>query len=251
MRRRQAKLVLMGRGALVRGEEAEIAFARVRDFHSRGMAASALARATGASTSTISQMITGVRSDGYVIKQIRRTTYDRIMAATFTPPGMTPNGRMGGAETPVEGTRRRLQALARAGWSLAAVAAESGLQKAHLHRIVQGSRRYVHASTAQIIAATYDRVIAKDPADYGLTRYQIGRAKGAAQRNGYPPAMCWDEDTIDDPRAIAQWTGHCGTMEGYRIHQREGIKTCKACRVVCNKQRREERHAVSDNRAER
>lgn len=76
-----------------------------------------------------------------------------------------------------------------------------------------------------------------DPAEH-CTALSIAKTKARARRQRWAPTWAWDGDTLDDPDASPEWTGACGTAEGYRIHIRETIfegnplPLCDRCREV-------------------
>ncbi|MEU6707865.1 helix-turn-helix domain-containing protein [Streptomyces wuyuanensis] len=107
----------------------------------------------------------------------------------------------------------------------------------NLNGLVLGARgrQFVLAATAEAAATLYDKYQHVDPRDVGRDERWIKAAKTRAVQHGFAPPWCWDEDTIDDPNAIPEWTGACGTARGYAIHQRDGIPLCRACREIRRK----------------
>lgn len=92
------------------------------------------------------------------------------------------------------GTRRRVQALVAFGWPLAQLAPRFGLYTTNLGLIANGRRAYVHATTAETVAADYRR-LSRLPGP-------SARARADAARKGWASPAAWDEDTIDDPAAV-------------------------------------------------
>lgn len=89
---------------------------------------------------------------------------------------------------PMDGTKRRLSALAWQGWSGVAVCRELGLSKSSLWHATCHGR--IQARTAAVIAGFYDRHAYKPGPD---PKYAVeARTKGAI------PAAAWDGD-LDDP----------------------------------------------------
>lgn len=155
-----------------------------------------------------------------------------------------------GAALPRCGAVRRLDALALQGWPVRWL----GRQYAENHDCFWEVYRhdlFVMASTHQLVTRIYDELKDKTPDDFGISRdAQVNAILGAKRREAVP-AHCWDEDTIDDPRAFPEWTGLCGTVEGYWIHKREGhrfikregnhireVIGCDACRRARSEQKR-------------
>jgi hypothetical protein len=98
-----------------------------------------------------------------------------------------------GARVPALGTRRRLQALQRDGWSMRRLGAEFGLHTDTLYRALDPKAKRVQAVTARRVQVVFDR-LAGTPGGSPWARNRAARA-------GWAPALAWDEDTIDDPRA--------------------------------------------------
>ncbi|MFE6846543.1 hypothetical protein [Streptomyces sp. NPDC057686] len=223
-----------GRPSNVHPHEFEEAKARIAYLHYQcGMSVEAMGRQVGFDRSTPGKVL-------HHSKTMHRTTYDRIMRLVYEPPVDTLDVQQLGGQVPLQPTQRRLQALIAAGYHLKYVAEETGCHaKGHLSRIANGKHDWVYSATALRISALYTKLIDVDPVDVGLTPTEILRSQRRAQRQGYAPASCWDDDTINDLDAIPEWTGACGTAEGYRIHKREYIPACKPC---CAARRAHERN---------
>lgn len=90
------------------------------------------------------------------------------------------------------GTRRRVRALMRLGWTSAQIAHECGLQRRHtISDLTDETRLTVLTTTAKKVAKAYDRL-----------SMQIGpseRTRARAERAGWPPPLAYDDDQIDDP----------------------------------------------------
>lgn len=133
------------------------------------------------------------------------------------------------------GIRRRLQALARAGFTSTLIAAEIGGDSRNVYGLTVGRRGQGHVSpeTARRIADAYEEMHLRDPvSDYGGNPQACTRVRRIAERKGFAPHICWDSDTLDDPEAFPEWTGACGTARGRRIHAREQIPVCDPCRLA-------------------
>lgn len=93
------------------------------------------------------------------------------------------------------GTRRRLQALATLGWSLANLAADLGCSAAMVSRLRRAD--HVSVGNARAVREIYDR-LSMEPApqtpSHTLTRDQAGS-------QGWSSPLAWDDDRIDDPSA--------------------------------------------------
>ncbi len=104
------------------------------------------------------------------------------------------------AGTPVDagGTRRRLQALVRIGWSQARLGGQLGITPPGLGAMMR--RQQVTAGTARSVAALYDRLWNQQPPQ--ATHHEkaaASRARNYARARGWAPPLAWDEDQLDAP----------------------------------------------------
>jgi hypothetical protein len=136
---------------------------------------------------------------------------------------------------PAVGSIRRLQALAVAGWPWARLARESGLTPARLHRLLTADD--VPVSEARAVSAVYDRLGTASPGLCGVPGVYARAARARAAEEGWAPVGAWDDDTIDDPAALPDWTGHCGTVRGADLHDRHGIPLCQRCQAALERRR--------------
>jgi hypothetical protein len=103
------------------------------------------------------------------------------------------------------GTRRRLHALMRIGWSADLIGAEFDITGDAVKQWMINRR--VRRETAAKVAALYDRWWDAP----GPSVKTAARAKA----NGWPPPMAWNDDEIDDPRARA--------AAGHALRRRDGV----------------------------
>ena len=103
------------------------------------------------------------------------------------------------------GTRRRLQALHRVGWSSQEIGDRLGVTRIAVNNLMRREGP-VRRSTAERIAALYDQVWDQVPP------VRTGKAAGVRPRDmaraaalGWALPMQWDDETIDDP-AATPWT---------------------------------------------
>lgn len=143
---------------------------------------------------------------------------------------------------PAVGTTRRLQALAVMGWPTARLSRETGVAPYRLMPLLTGAAKTVTREEAHAVAAVYVRLGAVSPGLHGVSHIAARAARERAGAAGWAPAVTWDDDTIDDPAAIPQWTGHCGTARGADIHERDGLPLCPPCEDA--RYRRRLRNAV-------
>lgn len=224
MRRRRKELKYLrdvGRGATVGSKERARAHRRVRSFKSRGMSYRQMAGQTGLSTSTFSQVEQRYDRPGGMLREV----YLRVMAMQFEPPNDD-------ALVDYVGTMRRLRSLWYDGFPLPWLVEKAGVgNKGHFQKIVRGkTKTALRYRTVRAVRELYDGLADRTPEEFGHgTRIQRYCQTWAAKRGGVPRS-CWDSDTIDDPDAIPEWTGRCGTPQGHQIHQRDGIPMCQPCR---------------------
>lgn len=117
------------------------------------------------------------------------------------------------------GVVRRIQALARLGWSAPQISAECGVPYTTVARLRDhADRRWVGKDELRdAIAAAYDALSMKVPP---YTRWSVRIANAAADA-GWPPPLAWDEDAIDDPTAAPLGDIAAGTRS--RAHVDEGV----------------------------
>lgn len=100
-----------------------------------------------------------------------------------------------GAVVDATGTHRRIQALARLGWTLTGQAARVGMSTGNYAAVLD--RAQVLRATADKVRALYGEVSRlPTPTGYGPTRI-----RNLAKAQGWFPPVAWDDDTIDDPAA--------------------------------------------------
>ena len=118
------------------------------------------------------------------------------------------------------GTRRRIQALARAGWSMRHVAGRLGVTISTVSAYARPGRKRVEARVARAVRDVYD--------DLASTPGGCTRSQKWAQRRGWPPPLAWDDETIDDP-AATPWTdsGPRGAhVPGNGVVNRDSLTDC-------------------------
>ena len=205
--------------------EVKQAKAHVRALHKRGMSYAAMERQSGKPARTIHYFVERTGNGMY------RNTYITLMSLRFE---LDPSHPRAGAKVNSIGSRRRLLSLWYDGFTIELLNELAGYHRraVNFERLARGERKSgIYPETARKIAELYDKLEGVDPADYGLDVRTRKYARTFAVKQGAVPRHCWDTHTIDDPDAIAEWTGACGTIEGYRIHKREGIPVCGPCRV--------------------
>ncbi|MFF7067345.1 helix-turn-helix domain-containing protein [Streptomyces pseudovenezuelae] len=142
------------------------------------------------------------------------------------------------------GTVRRLQALVAAGWSQEHLAVELDMSSTNVSRLINGDAVIVR--TARRVRDLYDLLWNVDPGQHGARPDDVTRTKARAATAGWAPVGAWDEDTLDDPAALPDWTGYCGTARGAAAHTDQGIPMCPRCQAALERrQLRNVAHALS------
>jgi hypothetical protein len=128
------------------------------------------------------------------------------------------------------GTHRRLQALMANGWPQMRLGPHIGRHPVYVNALLNQSN--IYGVTAVAVAAAYDRLWNQDPRQHGVTEGTYKKVRGLARARGWAPPGAWDDDTIDDPNAHPDWTGHCGTDRGWWLHRLEDIPVCQPCETA-------------------
>lgn len=218
-RKRERYLLATGRGLTVRGPDVDRLVARIRGFVARGMSYKQIGQQVGLHQRTVSHLSLEDR------QYMRRSVYEALSRARFEEPDEN-------AGVDSTGFRRRLQALWAAGYPLPWLSDRLDFgSRSYLQQVVCGEKAVRRARYGNVrqVAEMYDKIADRDPVEMGVNQSSSTFARTWAAKRGLAPPRCWDPDTIDDPDAIPEWTGRCGTVFGWRIHQRQGIPACGPC----------------------
>jgi len=139
------------------------------------------------------------------------------------------------------GTRRRAHALVAVGWPQQHLAAHIDMDPGNFGQML--AREHVIARRALAVREMYDELWRADPVNHGATEGGINRARAYAADRGWAPPGAWDDDTIDEPAAYPDWTGKCGTPEGFWAHRYIAAPVCPPCRAAFNAHGRKRRPA--------
>lgn len=121
-------------------------------------------------------------------KQVSRIVHDSLMGVQFTPKPTNDWDVIDGT-----GTRRRLQALTRMGWTGTDLMGRLGKSPSYSSHMLRSD--VVERRTAKQVQDLYDELWDQTPPDTTGSR----RAKLRAERNGWPPPLAWDDESIDNP----------------------------------------------------
>lgn len=231
-RRRKYGRVMRSRGVplLVSAEEAERLVAHIDRLREDGKAYRDVAAIADVHWTTVRRIHVG---EG---KTVSRYTYDAVMAVPTGAPTITPRGPL----IPAHGMLRRLEALRADGFTQRTLGGWLGHSHQAIAYLLSVRNPRSHAATVRDVAELYRRLAGVDPVTCQSER-TTKWARSKALGTGYAPSFCWDDDTIDDPAALPEWTGRCGTRAGYRIHvtrdvgMLNGRLLCEPCRKAENR----------------
>ncbi|MFJ7999030.1 hypothetical protein ACIQ7D_18045 [Streptomyces sp. NPDC096310] len=212
--------------------DAEPVRAHVRILGEFGIGWMRLARIAGVPRGTVSKLLYGdpARSMG-PSKRLLPKNAAALLAVEPSLDNLGASALIDGT-----GTRRRLRALVAAGWPQLRLADRLGIDPGNFGYTIRGDR-HVKVGTARAAIALYDELWKIDPREHGVRSHVYERTRKQAFEARWAPVGAWDDDTIDDPTAFPDWTGQCGTPNGYRVHYRLHIPVCDACRQASMQQR--------------
>lgn len=162
--------------------------AHITHLRSQGLSVRAIARMAGVPLSTLSPIAWPEHVTSRV--KIRHATEAAVLAVRFDLDHIP-----GEAFIPATGTRRRLQALAAAGWTMGWVAEQLGVSLAMVSDTALNSEQVTAARARQIRDIFNAHAYKPGPSDL-CRRRSIGK--------GWAPAAAWDDidDPTENPRGI-------------------------------------------------
>lgn len=224
--------------------DAEPVRAHVRTLMDYGLGWQRIAAMAGIGNSVVEKLLYGAAYRGMgPSKRIRPETADKLLAVQPSADALG-----GAASVDGTGTRRRLRALVAGGWPQARLAERLGVCRSNFGKVIHGAGP-VLASTERAARRVYDELWRPDPREHGVDNQAYSRARNLARGKGWAPVGAWDDDTIDDPAAAPDWTGQCGSYDGYRTHHRLHLPMCDGCRQAAIEYRRTLRAATTDRQA--
>ena len=157
--------------------------AHLRHLVANDMSHDQVALSAGVAQTTVSDMLSGERKklmSGTAAKLLRVCVADRTETAMVS----------------AVGTMRRLQALYWMGHSSQVLSTETGLHRDTVRLIARGMWEKTTEARAQAVRRAYDKLAMA----YGNSDF----ARRFAAKYGWHGPLAWDDDTIDDPRALPQ-----------------------------------------------
>jgi len=181
----------------------------VRALGDQGMGWKRVARAAGISESVVWKLLYGDPSRNLApSKRIRPATAQALLAVKLD---LAP-----GQKVEPTGTGRRLQALVALGWSVGQISSRTGLDRQRLDAAIHF--RGITTDTRDRVAAAYDELWDQAPPQSNQReRIAYSRSRKRAALNGWALPLAWDDDAIDDPRAMPD-TAQQKRPGGKRIH---------------------------------
>lgn len=213
--------------------DAEPVRAHIAYLRECGMGLRVIAAASGVDRRRLQAILNGRADRGSGPQaQVRPALAAAVLAVEPTLETLGGNTHIPGA-----GTTRRLQALVAVGWPQVHLAEDLGWTSNNFSVLIVSTT--VTVRTARAVYSLYDRLWNVDPLSHGASPGGIARAKKRAAEARWAPPAAWDDERIDDTAAFPDWTGRCGTAEGYRAHINNHIPICPPCREAGAVQRAE------------
>lgn len=184
---RRGRLVAYGRWEPL--VDAEPVREHLRTLSASGIGARRVAELTGISTGGLNRILYGAK-DRPPCRRVKPEIARAVRAIKPAAEALSDGALIDGT-----GTRRRTQALAALGWSVAEQARRCGRdQRNHCYAV---SAEQVTVKTARLVRELYDALSTLTPPPGQVTN----RVRAWAASKGYAPPLAWDDDRIDDPAA--------------------------------------------------
>jgi transcriptional regulator with XRE-family HTH domain len=182
--RRRRRLIAYGRWQPTQHTDPQPVRDHINNLRRFGLSVKTIAGLVGESNGHIAEIIYPNHSS--YLTAITEERAKRYLAIRFDLDAI-PAGRLVDAS----GTRRRIEALMHAGWSQGHIGDALGVSRQSVSKYRQNAR--VDAATARAVRDLYEQWWDKPGPEV--------RATNKAIREGFAPALAWDDDSIDDPAA--------------------------------------------------
>lgn len=189
--------------------DASAAVRRLAHWANQGYSHTQIAAAAKINAPEVSKLLTG-----------KQTTLSLAHARRIQT-AHEPAGAPYHAMTDAVGTIRRGRALHAIGYPIYRIAQDIPMNSNDLGRILTLEPAAVRQSIAERMTMLYQQ-LSGTPGPSHL-------ASCAARRLRWNSPIAWDDDSIDDPAAIPDVTGFCGTDRGWWTHRIENLPVCDAC----------------------
>jgi lambda repressor-like predicted transcriptional regulator len=169
----------------------------IANLRAVGMSLATIGALADVGAATVAAIVYG--SDGYPpTEKVTAERARRIYAVRLDLDLIDPRAKIATA-----GTMRRLQALIAIGWSQQQLTKLTGLSARTIGDIVYARFPKVTVASAVAVRDVYDRLWLTPPPE--RTKHEkiaAGRARSLAAANDWVRGAMWDDDEIDDPRAV-------------------------------------------------
>ncbi len=192
---RKRRRTLLAQGRWEPFVDAEPVRERIRDINRAGMPTRVLSGQLGLPETALQHVMW--RRQGEHSNLVRRETAEAVMAYWPTL-GEIP----GHSLVDSTGSRRRIQALITLGWTQRGLAQKAGIAERSLSRALLKER--CTAELARRIVALYDKLWRLSPDPSEVSPEAAEWAVKYAKTSNFAGPLAWDDDTIDDPRAVPQ-----------------------------------------------
>jgi hypothetical protein len=174
--------------------DADKARGHVLQVHEAGLPYTTIAKLSGVPLETVNRLINGTPSAGRPpTTRLWPDTEDALLAVRAD---LVPDEGYALAV----GSRRRLQALAWAGWPSAYVASRVPMGRNYLQAVRRGvTGSTMTAEKARRIKAVTRELWMADPVEFGVPASRASQVRTFASRNGWVSLAAWEN--IDDPAA--------------------------------------------------
>lgn len=205
----------------------DVLLPHIEVLRASGMSQALIARHAGVSQTTISYLFNG---------KIQSCLRDKGLGILSVRPGQFDDR----AERPALGATRRARALYAIGHGRASISATCGLSVCTIGQIANSRYTLIDGRIDAAIRLAY-RQLQNTPGPSGKA------ARRAADQQWAPPGA-WDDESIDDPNARPEWTGHCGTDRGWWLHNINNIPGCQPCETAHVQWKAERAHLTPSER---
>lgn len=178
--RRRRRLIAYGRWNPTQQLDPTPVRQHITNLRRFGLSIHTIAHLAGEPAGAMSQIIYPNHSD--YLTWITPARAERILSVSFNLDAI-PNGRNVNAA----GTKRRIEALMRNGWSQAHIGAALGVSRQRISTYRRGE--HVESDTARAVRDLFEQLWDKPGPEI--------RVVNKAIREGFPPPLAWDD--IDDP----------------------------------------------------
>ncbi|OII61167.1 hypothetical protein BJP40_06470 [Streptomyces sp. CC53] len=149
------------------------------------------------------------------------------------------------------GAQRMARGLIAKGFTSRVIAEHAGMSEESMRSLTSGTNRNWQGMkpwTYERFLRAAEKLDAASPGDYGVCTTAQKTNKTRSVQKHWAPLGCWELAEIHKPDAIPEWTGACGTEQGYQIHYREKhefpdpelgtVRACGPCREAHREYRR-------------